>query len=156
MRSFDKIDPSVRLEAQQTPEKHTGFPKYLNYLCPGQALVRFYSSVAVRNRIRASLWRRYWRGPMDRSRQDLPIRKTGSATNARETHRLSKIPKLPVPKAGTCAVFFKRGGAEAVGKDDSSVLAGAKQARADTTARRAVMTDFGLLSCAKRCLSPEF
>ena len=59
---------------------------------------------------------------MDRSLQDLPVRKTGSVPNTGETHRLSKISKLPVPKAGTCAVLFKHGSAEAVSRKSLAKL----------------------------------
>ena len=89
---LDKICRSVRLEAQQTPEKHTGYPKSLKCMCPRLALVRFYSSVAVRKRFAPSLWRSFSRGPMDRSRRDLPICKTGSATSTAR-FLFSGIPK---------------------------------------------------------------
>ena len=52
----------------------------------------------------------------------IPVLENPQTSNARETHRVSKITKLPVPKAGTCAVLFKRGSAEAVSRKSLAKL----------------------------------
>ena len=106
---LDKIYLSAGLEALGMHRKHTGYPKFPSSLCARRVPLRYYSRGHAQKCFPRSRRRSFSRGPMDRSRQDLPICGPRSLGNTSKTHRISKIPKLPMPKAVFLAVLFQRG-----------------------------------------------
>ena len=119
---LDKIYPSVGLQALEIHRKHRGDPTYQNSLCASLATRRCYSRGHVQKCFPRSRRRSFSRGPLDRSRRDLPTCGPRSLGNTSKTHRVSKIPKFPMRKAGAAAVLFARACAKVLSRKSKAKL----------------------------------